>query len=67
MGNHPQADEAEANARLIAAAPELLGALEACVERFDVLIDAEEATEKDLDIRLIALEVIAKAKGDYYG
>ena len=54
-GVHRQPKEIEANARLIAAAPDLLAALEA-------LMDAECA-DTSWDARLGAFEAIAKAKG----
>lgn len=54
-------DEGEANARLIAAAPDLLAALEALLERVDVL--TERTTPKITDLRTVARAAISKARG----
>lgn len=54
-------DRWEADARLIAAAPDLLAALLLAADRFDALMDADEATEADVYARRHALEAIAKA------
>ena len=51
------------NAQLISAAPELLEALVFAVDRFETLVDAEEATELDVECLNNARAVIAKARG----
>jgi hypothetical protein len=53
-------DEAEANARLIAAAPELLAALKECAERLQPHIKHTE----DLVAHMSAVKAIAKATGE---
>lgn len=55
-GGHPKA---EANARLIAAAPELLHALEAAMP----ILDAFNRTEGCKSTLALAIAVISKAKG----
>ena len=49
---------AEANARLIAAAPELLGVLEELMERFDDNVDGDTYL-----VLCRAMDAVAKAKG----
>ena len=51
------------NARLIAAAPEVLEAARIALDRFQTLIDADEATDNDFDARDKLETAIAKAKG----
>lgn len=51
----------EANARLIAAAPDLLAALERCVEALQRVQDASSASSKEVLDE--AMRVIARAKG----
>lgn len=60
--NLPPREEAAANARLIAAAPELLEALEACLERSEGEYPEEQWAEYYPEI-FHAREAIAKAKG----
>lgn len=55
--------QSEANARLIAAAPELLEALKACVQRLDAVWDSGMETEDDLIALRTARAAIAKAEG----
>jgi hypothetical protein len=58
-------DEAEAHARLIAAAPDLLEALWQIVTDAEIDCDTEEAALAALaDIRVTARAAIAKAKGE---
>lgn len=54
----------QANANLIVAAPELLGALNECIERLEVLCDAEEATRVDVRVLTHAKRVAQKALGN---
>jgi hypothetical protein len=49
-GRYPGPKTRLANAALIAAAPDMLKALRAAEERFATLADAEEATNKDLQV-----------------
>ena len=56
--------ETHANAKLIAAAPQLYGALEYCVDRLETLVDADEATALDLAALHEAREALAKARGE---
>ena len=69
-GVHPrELEETQANAALIAAAPELLAALEAVIEWYDM--EADHSIEPDFYKRMascqvsedMAREAIAKAKG----
>lgn len=57
-------DELDANARLIAAAPELLEALETIAGLYDHEASSGENSMKLYDARSIALAVIAKARGE---
>lgn len=62
----PVDTNAEANARLVAAAPELLEILTKLLDRFErICMDADGCTDK-IDVRLIkaARTEIAKAKGE---
>lgn len=54
-GDNPEFEEACANARLIAAAPDLLGALESCVAQMEAQMTAPFLGR--------AKEAIAKARG----
>jgi hypothetical protein len=56
--------DGDANARLIAAAPELYSALEYCFDRLEVLEDADEATALDLGALRAAREALTKARGE---
>jgi hypothetical protein len=56
-------DHEEANARLIAAAPDLLAALEECAERLHAYADYGESV-KDEALYDMARKVIRKAKGE---
>lgn len=57
-------DEAHANARLIAAAPELLQALIVMVEQAGCYMDDGEASEEEMRAMDAARAAIAKAKGE---
>ena len=60
------ADEAYANARLIASAPEMLATLEKCIEvlqEMDICY-VTRLTEEDGEVLLEACAVVAKAKGE---
>lgn len=59
-----QKETALANASLIAAAPELLEALETIAGLYDHEASSGENSMKLYDARSIALEVIAKARGE---
>lgn len=56
------AEEAQANARLIAAAPELLEALEAIVARWDT--PAWKETEPTADVMNAARSLISRVRGE---
>jgi len=56
----PDADEVKANARLIAAAPDLLAALEKCVRELQRYENPQNIVTS---LQLDALAAIAKAKG----
>ena len=55
--------EAEANARLIASAPELLAALRDCEARLTLLIESGRGKLLDVTARNTSRAVIAKATG----
>lgn len=60
------ADECAANARLIAAAPEMLATLEKCIEvlqEMDICY-VTRLNEEDGEVLLEACAVVAKAKGE---
>ena len=58
-------DCSESDARLIAAAPDLLAALEKAADWIDAqLITANDITDYDNEVFRDALKAIAKAKGD---
>ena len=58
--------EDDARARLIAAAPDLLAALESCEALICDLIDADELGDNQ-DLVALVRAAIAKAKGEYHG
>ena len=55
-------EETEANAALIAAAPDLLAACKTALDRFQALEDAEEATEADIAARCAVQDAIRRAE-----
>jgi len=57
-------NEFEANARLIAAAPEMLEALEATAKFYDPESSTHEMAAAMYDARCVALQAIKKAKGE---
>lgn len=59
----PYADEGEANARLIAAAPDLLGALKEAMVALDGIAKGEGVFKPIEQTIVLALAVIAKAEG----
>lgn len=63
MANHPWEDS-QANARLIAAAPELLAALEATIQLLVMLGDFIANKHGRCEVILSARAAIAKAKGE---
>ena len=56
-------DETRANAKVIAAAPEMLASLIACVEWLGAIVPAEFLNEYDRHVLRTAAEVIEKATG----
>jgi NADPH-dependent glutamate synthase beta subunit-like oxidoreductase len=56
-------DETRANAKVIAAAPEMLASLIACVEWLGAIVPAESLNEYDRHVLRTAAEVIEKATG----
>jgi hypothetical protein len=62
-GRTGKRDESKANARLIAAAPELLAALQTMVEQAGCYMDDGEATKEEMNAMDAARAAIAKAKG----
>lgn len=56
-----RAEESSANAHLIAAAPELYAALQACCEE---AFDTETTTARMVEIRRTARAALAKARGE---
>jgi hypothetical protein len=63
---HIDAAECEANARLIAASPELLATLEKCIAALEAMdrCYATRLTREDGEVLLEACVVVAKAKGE---
>jgi hypothetical protein len=57
-------EEAEANARLIAAAPELLDAIELAYDLLNTMTTSEYSRGGDANVRHVLRTAIAKAKGE---
>jgi hypothetical protein len=60
---HFMADEADANARLIAAAPEMFDLIVAGVDNLDFTTGDEELTAEEVEWRRKAVALIAKVRG----
>lgn len=63
-GDGTSVAEDEANARLVAAAPDLLEAAKACLPSFDLMWPPEDATGRRGQLREALRAAIAKAEGD---